>query len=93
VEWLTTLTRKLLEVSDDLIATALALEAAEVVADLLHGRRCVFLAGLYRAEQTIAKRLRILVSARPSWPPIDAANAIPWWSAGLNRSWQQASAR
>jgi exodeoxyribonuclease V alpha subunit len=78
VEELTTLTSKLLEVSDDLIATALELEAGEVVADLLDGRRGVFLAGLYRAEQTIAERLRTLVSARPSWPPIDAAKAIPW---------------
>jgi exodeoxyribonuclease V alpha subunit len=79
-EELTALTAKLLEVSDDLIATALALEleAGDVVADLLDGRRCVFLAGLYRAEQTIAERLRVLVSAGPSWPPIDAAKAIPW---------------
>jgi exodeoxyribonuclease V alpha subunit len=38
----------------------------------------VFLAGLYRAEQIIAERLRVLVSAGPSWPPIDAAKAIPW---------------
>jgi exodeoxyribonuclease V alpha subunit len=77
VEELTSLTGKLLEVSDDLIATALALEleAGEVVADLLDGRRCVFLAGLYRAEQTIAERLRTLVSAKPSWPCIDAAKA------------------
>ena len=40
--------------------------------------RCVFLTGLYRAEQTIAERLRVLVSAGPSWPSIDAAKAIPW---------------
>ncbi len=37
-----------------------------------------FLAGLYRAEQTIAERLRALTSAGPAWPPIDAAKAIPW---------------
>src|ERR1700760_360109 len=77
---LTALTGKLLEVSDDLIATALALEleAGGVVADLLEGRRCVFLAGLYRAEQTIAERLWALVSTGPTWPSIDAAKAIPW---------------
>ena len=80
VEELTALATKLLEVSDDLITTALALEleAGDVVADLLEGRRCVFLAGLYRAEQTIAERLRVLASAGPAWPPIDAAKAIPW---------------
>ena len=48
------------------------------MADLLEGRRCVFLAGLYRAEQIIAERLPGLASAGPSWPPIDAAKAIPW---------------
>jgi exodeoxyribonuclease V alpha subunit len=80
VEELTTLTGKLLEVSDDLIATALTLEleAGDVVADVLEGHRCVFLTGLYRAEQTIADRLRVLVSAAPPWPPIDADKAIPW---------------
>jgi exodeoxyribonuclease V alpha subunit len=80
VEELTLLTGKLLDVSDDLIATALALElaAGDVVADALEGRRCVFLAGLYRAELTIADRLRVLVSGEPPWPPIDAAKAIPW---------------
>ena len=62
VEDLTDLTARLLEVSDDLIATALGLEleSGDVVADLLEGRRCVFLAGLYHAEQTIAERLRVL---------------------------------
>ena len=80
VEDLTALTARLLEVSDDLIATALGLEleTGDVVADLLEGRRCVFLAGLYHAEQTIAERLRALVSGRPPWPPIDGAQAIPW---------------
>ena len=80
VEELTALTGKLLDVPDELTGTALALEleAGIVVADLLEGRRCVFLAGLYRAEQVIAERLRGLLSAEPPWPPIDAAKAIPW---------------
>ena len=80
VEELTALAATLLEVSDNLITTALALELedGDVVADLLEGRRCVFLAGLYRAEQTIAERLQVLLSARPAWSPIDAAKAIPW---------------
>jgi exodeoxyribonuclease V alpha subunit len=77
---LTALTGKLLEVPEPLIETALEseLEAGEVVADQIEDRHCVFLAGLYRAEQTIAGRLRLLVSGAPSWPPIDAARAIPW---------------
>ena len=80
MEELSNLTSKLLEISDALIATALALEleAGDVVADDLDGRRCVFLAGLYRAEQTIAERLRTLVSARPPWPSNRGHKAIPW---------------
>jgi exodeoxyribonuclease V alpha subunit len=79
-EELTALTCKLLEIPEPLIETALTLEleAGDVVADQLEGRHCVFLAGLYRAEQVIAERLRILVSGAPPWPSIDAAKAIPW---------------
>jgi exodeoxyribonuclease V alpha subunit len=80
VEELTALTARLLEVPDELIATALALElaAGDVIADALEDRRCVFLTGLYRAEQTIAERLRVLAAGEPPWPAIDAAKAIPW---------------
>jgi exodeoxyribonuclease V alpha subunit len=74
------LTQKLLEVSADLITTALALEIQEgtVIADNLDGRRCVFLAGLYRAEREIAERLRALAVGDPPWLQIDADKAIPW---------------
>ena len=74
------LTEKLIEVSATLIETGLALEleAGDVVADTLDGERCVFLAGLYRAEQTIAARLQMLSRAAPSWPMIDIDRAIPW---------------
>jgi exodeoxyribonuclease V alpha subunit len=80
---LTTLTEKLIEVPPALIETALGLEleSGEVVADRVEGRRCVFLAGLYRAEQAIAERLRVLASGRPPWPEIDAARAVPWVEA------------
>jgi len=80
VEELTALTVKLLEVPAELIGTALELElqAGEVVADTLEGRRCIFLAGLYRAEQSIAERLRTLSAGRLPWPAIDTAKAIPW---------------
>jgi exodeoxyribonuclease V alpha subunit len=80
VEELTALTGQLLDVPADLIATALGLEleAGYVIADLLDGRRCVFLAGLYRSEQTIAERLRILGAGGPPWQSVDASKAIPW---------------
>jgi exodeoxyribonuclease V alpha subunit len=42
------------------------------------GRRCVFLAGLCRAEREIAAKLTTLAAGRPPWPLIDADKAIPW---------------
>ena len=77
---LSTLASTLLAVEPSLVSAALALEleAGEVVADTLGGEPCVFLAGLYRAEQSIAERLRALAQGRPPWPAIDAGKAIPW---------------
>jgi exodeoxyribonuclease V alpha subunit len=74
------LSQKLLEVPAELIATALELELQEgtVIADDLDGRRCVFLAGLYRAEREIAEKLKTLAAAKPPWPVIDVDKAIPW---------------
>src|SRR5690349_20961524 len=56
------LAQNLLEVSAELVDTALVLEleAGTVVADTLGGHRCIFLAGLYRAEQDISDKLKLL---------------------------------
>jgi exodeoxyribonuclease V alpha subunit len=77
---LLTLASDLLDVPTELIDAALALEleAGTVVGDSLDGRRCVFLTGLYEAEQAIARRLLSLAAGRPPWPSIDSAKAIPW---------------
>jgi exodeoxyribonuclease V alpha subunit len=74
------LAEKLLEVPQDLIRTALDLELADgtVIADTVGDKRCVFLAGLYRAERGIAERLLQLGNGRLTWPWIDPAKAIPW---------------
>jgi exodeoxyribonuclease V alpha subunit len=79
-EELISLTQTLLEVPAELVETALGLELGEgaVIADDLEGRRCVFLAGLYRAEREIAEKLKALAIGRPPWPAIDADKAIPW---------------
>jgi exodeoxyribonuclease V alpha subunit len=61
------------------VDAALALELAEgaVVADTVEGRACVFLAGLYRAEQGIAERLLgLLAGLCPG----------PRWTAGSGSS-------
>jgi exodeoxyribonuclease V alpha subunit len=71
---------KLLEVSDDLIQTAIDLELAEgtVIADTVSDTPCVFLSGLYHAEKGVADRFRNLVSGPRPWPEIDADKALPW---------------
>jgi exodeoxyribonuclease V alpha subunit len=79
-EDLLALTRELLEVPAEFVATGLDLELRDgtVVVDDLDGRRCVFLAGLYRAEREIAQTLKTLAAAKPPWPVIDVDKAIPW---------------
>jgi exodeoxyribonuclease V alpha subunit len=80
---LVTLATRLLEIEAPLVEQALALELADgaVVADTLAGRACVFLAGLYRAEQAIARRLLRLMAGPLPWPVIDTERAIPWVEA------------
>src|SRR5215468_6506763 len=79
-EDLVPLTQKLLEVSAELVNTALSLElqGGAVIADDLEERRCVFLTGLYRAEREIAEKLKALAVGKPPWPLIDPNKAIPW---------------
>jgi exodeoxyribonuclease V alpha subunit len=71
---------ELLEIPEAIVAEALGLELEEgrVVADTLDDRRCVFLAGLYRAERAIAARLTALSAGLLPWPAIDQERAIPW---------------
>jgi exodeoxyribonuclease V alpha subunit len=74
------LAEKLLEVPQQLIRTALGLELQEgtVSADQVAETPCVFLAGLYRAERTIARGLRRLANGTLPWPWIDPDKALPW---------------
>ena len=74
------LAEELLEVPKELICSALELELGEgtVIADSVAQTPCIFLAGLYRAEQVIAGRLIQLINGRLPWPFIDADKALPW---------------
>ena len=74
------LAEKLLEVPPKLIRTALDLELQEgtVVADRVGETPCVFLAGLHRAERTIAERLLRLANGTLPWAWIDPDKALPW---------------
>ena len=71
---------RLLDVPAEIIETALDLELHDgaVIADSVDGERCIFLAGLHRAERAIAARIKALRSGALPWPTIDAAKAIRW---------------
>ncbi len=74
------LAEKLLEVPKELVRTALDLELQEgtVIADRVGDTPCVFLAGLHRAERTIAERLMRLANGTLPWPWIDPGKALSW---------------
>src|SRR5262252_6065205 len=79
------LAEKLLEVSADLVRTALDLERTEgtVIADSVGEPPCVFLAGLHRAERGIAERLMRLTNGTVPWPWIDRDKAMAWVEKGI----------
>ncbi len=79
-EELAPLAVELLAVPEMLVRTALDLELAEttVIADTVGETACIFLAGLHRAEQVIAARIRRLASGTLPWPYIDPEKALPW---------------
>jgi exodeoxyribonuclease V alpha subunit len=74
------LAEKLLEVPPDLVRCALDLELHQgsVIAERVGETPCVFLAGLHRAERTIAERLMRLAAGALPWPWIDPDKALPW---------------
>src|SRR4051794_3986927 len=79
-EELVPLAVELLEVAAELVQTALDLELADrtVIADAVGETACIFLAGLYRAEQVIAERILHLANGTLPWPYIDPTKALPW---------------
>jgi exodeoxyribonuclease V alpha subunit len=80
VEALTRLAEQLLEVNEALIRTAIVeeLSKGEIVSDTIGEETCLFLKGLYLAEQAIASRLIERASGPAPWPEIDPDKAIPW---------------
>ena len=79
-EELVPLAVELLEISKELVQTALDLELSEgtVIAATVGETACVFLGGLYRAEQVIAERIVRIASGKLPWSYIDPEKALPW---------------
>ena len=65
-----------------------------ITADTVAGTVCIFLTGLYHAEQGIAGRLQRLTSGPLLWAEIDADKALPWIESktGLTLAASQAEA-
>jgi exodeoxyribonuclease V alpha subunit len=76
-EELVPLAVELLEVSIELVRAALDLELAggTVISATVGETACVFLSGLYRAEQVIAERVLRLANGKLPWPYIDPDKA------------------
>ena len=70
----------LLNAPEDLVRAAIdeELAAGSVVADRVGDTPCIFLAGLHRAEQGIADRLRRIAAEMLPWPRFDPDKALPW---------------
>src|SRR6202521_416368 len=81
----------LLEVPGELVQTAMDLELAErtVIADTVGETACIFLAGLYRAEQVIAERILRLANGTLPWPYIDPEKALQWIEQKTGLSWAE----
>ena len=83
----------LLEVPDDLIRSALALELSDgaVVADTVGEIPCIFLGGLHRAERAIAGRLlEIAAGNLPHGPTSTRTRPCPGWRARPGSPWRPA---
>ncbi len=78
---------ELLEVAEPLVAAALTGELAsgEVIAGTTHGREVVFLAGLFRAEQSIADALLRLRGGILPWLTAAVAVSAATFAYGVQR--------
>ena len=87
---------ELLEVPKELVQTALELELSDgnVISDTVGETACIFLGGLYRAEQVISERIGRLLNGTLPWPFIDPAKALPWveQKTGLSMAESQVAA-
>ena len=90
------LAQKLLEVQGDLVSHAMDQELADgaITADRIGETECVFLTGLYLAEQGISEHIKRIATGSLPWPEIDADRALPWieQKTGLTLAHSQAKA-
>lgn len=71
---------KLLDVSETIVKSALdrSLQQKDLELESISGETFIFLPGMRRAEMDIARRILLLSSGHPTYPPIDLPKAIAW---------------
>ncbi len=79
-EELVALAVRLLEIPAPKIEAAIAqeIDGGAVQSEMVDGRRCVFLASLYRTEQSIANQVLRLKTGQPCWSAIDLDQSVGW---------------
>ncbi len=79
-ETLCKLSQELLDLPQDVVQSALDAELLNktVSANTIADTECIFLTGLYLAEQSIADHIRRIQTRTMPWAPIDTDNALPW---------------
>ena len=69
----------------------LELSDGTLIVDTVGEAACIFLAGLYRAEQAIAERMLGLANGKLPWPWIDPDKALPWVERKTGCHWPKVS--
>ena len=80
LEYLVAEAAKLLDITPEIIETAIGAEVAaeNLVSEEINGTPALFLTPLYRAEIGTATSLQRLLRGEPPWGVIDSEKAIPW---------------
>ena len=71
---------ELLEIPEAIITQAISNEInnKNLVADVINGEECIFLAALYQAEYLSAKNIARLKTGKPPWGILDYEKALRW---------------
>jgi exodeoxyribonuclease V alpha subunit len=79
-EILTAQAAKLLDVAETIVTAAMdrSLDQKDLEREDIADQIYIFLPGMRRAEEDIARRIRQLSNGLPTYPPIDLAKAIAW---------------
>ena len=83
---LTKQSAELLQITPSLITQAIELEIAEgeLVLEQFDNNPAVFLTGFYKAETSVANKLKLLNSSLPLWSTIEPDKAISWVEEKVN---------